>query len=449
MTRELHLFFGVRKDMSDSLSARIARRLAKLSHDELRTPDSFCTVSEASRSAVETVEPVKWRPTHDATRSGSAGERANMEAEGARAGNRWVAESPRHGPSLSPFEDFATIRRERSQAPADRLPVSREPPARYREELPARSSPKQGQSPEGHNTASWRRAPTIQLGSYDGTKIPLATHLARLENCSRYYGWNSDDRLCHLRASLDGIAASILWELEPDSTESDLLALLQQRFGDSEQTESYRVQLKARRRLPGESLQHLYQDVCRLLALSYPAEQSKLSQLVARDAFLDCLNDPSIRIRILEKDCTNIQQAYTVAARFEAFSECAAAAENEAAKRKVRAVTGVDQSNSKLDKLEQAVNDLQDGLKTLLQHQQVAMQRATAAVASGAADSQAATSNDRPSGARPKPPPSNGRQRARGRCFTCNAEGHYARDCPGNSKAASLRAVLPSATDIS
>ena len=41
----------------------------------------------------------------------------------------------------------------------------------------------------------------------------------------------------------------------------EIISMLQTRFGSANQTELYRVQLKERRRLPGESLQTLYSSV--------------------------------------------------------------------------------------------------------------------------------------------------------------------------------------------
>ncbi len=126
---------------------------------------------------------------------------------------------------------------------------------------------------------------TIKLGSFTGTNLPLATHLAKLDNCAAYYGWNEEERVCHLKASLDGNAATLLWELPAGCSEMELLQLLQTCFGDRDQIERYRFELRTRRRCKGESLQSLHQDVCRLLALSYPGESSSLSKVVARDAF--------------------------------------------------------------------------------------------------------------------------------------------------------------------
>jgi hypothetical protein len=185
-----------------------------------------------------------------------------------------------------------------------------------------------------------RRSATIKLGSFTGTNVPLATHLAKLQNCAAYYGWSAPERVCHLKASLEGNAASLLWELPIDCSEEQLLQLLQTRFGDREQVERFRFELKTRRRRRGESLQALHQDVCRLLTLSYPGETGSLSKIVARDAFLDSLGDPDMRIRILERGATSIEEAFSIAARYESYLAGSAdlMSSEEGGRRRVRAV---------------------------------------------------------------------------------------------------------------
>ena len=91
--------------------------------------------------------------------------------------------------------------------------------------------------------------------------------------------------------------------------------------------------------------------MCRLLALNYPGESSSLSKIVARDAFLDSLDDPAVRIRILEKDCTDIQPAFSIASLFESY---------------VMVANGVLRFSSARACMEESIAELKDGLKQLL-----------------------------------------------------------------------------------
>ena len=70
----------------------------------------------------------------------------------------------------------------------------------------------------------------------------------------------------------------------------------------------------------GESLQKLYQDVCRLISLAYSGELSALSDIVGRHVFLEALDDHAMRMRILKKELKNLDDSTNLAAsRLAAF----------------------------------------------------------------------------------------------------------------------------------
>ena len=294
-----------------------------------------------------------------------------------------------------------------------------------------------------------RRPATIMLGAFDGS-TPVETHLAKLRNCSEFYGWSSTDRVCHLKASLEGSAATILWELPSDCTVDKLLQIIRNRFGDAEQTERYRFMLRTRRRRKGETLQALYQDICRLWALSYPGETGPLSRIVARDAFLDSLADPELRIKVLEKDATSIEQAYTVAARYEAFLSSS----EVDSRRPVRVVETcgsepAEDSSQWRRRLEASIVNLQDRVEALLQRQPVNVTACTPSTVSsavlpmGVAESAAScmppSSSSSPvaplkdatstSGREMRTTRNRRRLRSDGLCFRCGEHGHIAKNC--------------------
>ena len=55
------------------------------------------------------------------------------------------------------------------------------------------------------------------------------------------------------------------------------------------------------------------------MSLAYPGESSALSDIVERDAFLEALNDQMLRVRILEKEPKNVDEALNIPSRFEAY----------------------------------------------------------------------------------------------------------------------------------
>jgi len=133
---------------------------------------------------------------------------------------------------------------------------------------------KDGDTPKTPSpTAEGKRVTTgyvsNRLGKYDGTTC-LDTFLARFDRCVKYMGWDAEDQQFNLSVSLDGAAGQILWDTEGCSTVEGTIQLLRNRFGNINQQERFRAELKSRKRKPGESLQELYQDICRLMSLAYP-----------------------------------------------------------------------------------------------------------------------------------------------------------------------------------
>jgi len=139
---------------------------------------------------------------------------------------------------------------------------------------------------------------TLKLGTYDGTTT-LETFLAKFKNCSDYYSWGPRERICHLEASLEKDAGQALWDASTNSTVCELITLLRNRFGSASQCERYRAELKALLRRPNDMLHVIYREVRRLMTLAYPGQSGILWEAMARDAFMEALGDPDLRMRIL------------------------------------------------------------------------------------------------------------------------------------------------------
>jgi len=83
------------------------------------------------------------------------------------------------------------------------------------------------------------------------------------------------------------------------------------------QTERFRAELQSRRRRKGESLQSVYNDVRRLLALSFPGYSGEACEVLGRDAFLTALGDQSLRVRVLDQQPTTLDDALAIACRID------------------------------------------------------------------------------------------------------------------------------------
>lgn len=80
--------------------------------------------------------------------------------------------------------------------------------------------------------------------------------------------------------------------------------------------EKYRCELRTRRRRPGESLQCLHQDVQRLASLAFQGPWNEAVDIIARDSFIDALND-ELSAKIREREPETLDKAAKIAVRLE------------------------------------------------------------------------------------------------------------------------------------
>ena len=230
-----------------------------------------------------------------------------------------------------------------------------------------------------------KKTPIVKLGSYNGTGI-LENHLAKFVNIAEYYQWTTRDRLFFLKSSLDGPATQLLLELTAGATEADVIQLLRNRFGCANQQERFRAELRTRRRRPGETVQDLFLDIVRLLSLSYPGQSGELYQSIGRDCFLEALEDPELRIRVLDQQPTTMEQALAIVCRMQAYSNttsgsASASKTEEADRRRVKTVVAVTSppqtvatyiDERRIAQLERTIADQQREIRQLKSNEAVA-----------------------------------------------------------------------------
>jgi len=113
-----------------------------------------------------------------------------------------------------------------------------------------------------------RSKPRMLPDKYSGNS-PVQSFIAQFESCAAYNEWNSKDKEAFLRWCLTGPATQILWDIPYGKvTYEELMQRIIQRFGNQGQEEKFQSELRGRRRKRGEPLQHLYQDIRRLMALA-------------------------------------------------------------------------------------------------------------------------------------------------------------------------------------
>ena len=175
---------------------------------------------------------------------------------------------------------------------------------------------------------------------------PLETFLAKYSNCAKYNCWSDEECGVFLRDSLTGNASQVLWETSSDASADGIIRLLKNRFGNSNQMERYRAELHSRRRMKGESVQAVYQDIRRLLALGFPGESGDLFETIGRDAFLTALADPALRIRVLDQHPRTLDDALAVVVRMEAYGPNSVSDDDNVERKRVRVVSPVRESEA-------------------------------------------------------------------------------------------------------
>ena len=131
----------------------------------------------------------------------------------------------------------------------------------------------------------------IKPPRFEGKDNCVESHLMQFDIIAKRNQWDELEKADFLKCTLSGEASHMLRDLDETATYDDVVTKLRQRYGSLEQIESFRMELKQRKRKPGESLAHLLKDIRRLFMQAYPGPPNYMSQITAKDAFIDALDD--------------------------------------------------------------------------------------------------------------------------------------------------------------
>ena len=106
----------------------------------------------------------------------------------------------------------------------------------------------------------------------------------------------------------------------------------------------------------------VYNEIRKLLALSFPGASSEICKIFGLDAFSTALRDPVLRVRVFDQNPKNLDKAVSIGSRVEAYSSLVPDGDgptDEAGRRKVRGITAApaDHENRRL---KQSEDDLAD-----------------------------------------------------------------------------------------
>ena len=156
--------------------------------------------------------------------------------------------------------------------------------------------------------------------NYDGT-TSFQDYLVQFEMTSELNKWDETTKAMELATSLRGAAQSILGDLRPAQYKDYeyLVSVLTDRFEPLNQTELYRAQIKGRLRKKSETVQELAQDIKRLVRRAYPQAAIDLRDQIARDCFIDALNEHELEWFVYQGKPKTVDEATQLALEYEAF----------------------------------------------------------------------------------------------------------------------------------
>ena len=140
---------------------------------------------------------------------------------------------------------------------------------------------------------------------------------------------------------------------------------MKKRFGNQDQRERYRAELKAIRREEGATLQSVYSEVRRIMALAFPGERGTVWEVLARDTFLAALRDESLRRSILEKDPPTLDATLKIACHLEAIARPSAESTfDDSGRRRDRLARGASADETETARTAQRLRQLEATLDT-------------------------------------------------------------------------------------
>jgi len=220
-----------------------------------------------------------------------------------------------------------------------------------------------------------------------------------------------------------------------------MIKVLKERFGEANQSDKYRFELKSRRRRPNETLRSLHSDIRRLTALALPDLEHRARETMACDYFIDALNDPNFALKVRERFPKDLDTALRVALQLEVWSKDVD--QSTRRERRTREIAEPENKDEQTDMLKKQVVELQKQLAELKKDQSATLTKRVAelearlteakstAATAPAPNTALSRATIGATGQRPTKfiPPRNGT------CWGCGDPGHWLWACPKLSNA--------------
>ena len=247
--------------------------------------------------------------------------------------------------------------------------------------------------------------------------------ISHFEDCAILNGWNNERKAQFLAVRMRGAALLQLQSLSSvvRGNYDDFKKALREKFVPQERIELHKAEFRVRRRERDEKLPDLAGSLRRLVKKAYPEAVESLQDSLAKDQFIDALEDREIRMKVRESGPKALDEAVSRALQLEAMLE----AESRRSKgRQVRVVQEPSlEQNSDLVELLRQNRAAMEQMVQLVQRQETKGK----GNASGSGEQQ---HNGRRLG--PRVPMTKDRRERR--CFQCHQKGHFIAECPQKPK---------------
>ena len=207
-----------------------------------------------------------------------------------------------------------------------------------------------------------------KVALYDGT-TPLRDYLKTFERVADINNWSEAQKCDALATHLAGAAQQVYTDAPENVGYSynKLVAELRAVFEPAGQAEFFQAQLIIRRREKGEGWPQLGQAIRRLVRQSYPEADQVTQDRLAREAFIDAIDDRDLRSKVRDKEPETLNRAVQTAVRCEAYQEVdKAKADRGRTKKLIRRVEFRDEPEEmpeETDGVWQAVNKLTEEVR--------------------------------------------------------------------------------------
>ena len=241
--------------------------------------------------------------------------------------------------------------------------------------------------------------------------------ISPFEDCAVINGWSNERKAQFLAVRMRGAALLQLQGLATGARENyaTLKEALREKFVPKERIELHKAEFRARHRERDEKLPDLASSLRRLVSRAYPEAVSDLQDSLAKDQFIDALEDQEIRMKLRESGPKTLDEAVSRALQIEAMYEA------ESRRSKGRSVQVVQEplkgENNELVELLKQNTAAMNQIVNFVQQQQQQQQQ------------QRPSSEPKRNGRGLGPNAGRAKDLRFRLCFKCHKKGHFMADC--------------------